>query len=36
MPDDAALPRPQQTEPVGWEPELAELRARIALARQLG
>jgi acetyl-CoA carboxylase carboxyltransferase component len=36
MPDDAASPRPQQTEPIGWEPELAELRARIALARQLG
>ena len=36
MPDDAALPRPQKTEPIGWEPELAELRARIALARQLG
>ena len=27
---------PQQTAPVGWEPELAELRARIALAKEMG
>ena len=36
MPDDSILPRPQQTMPTGWEPELAELRARIALAKELG
>ena len=35
MPDDSPLPRPQTTQ-VGWEPELAELRARIALAKELG
>ena len=29
-------PPPQQTAPVGWEPELAELRARIALAKEMG
>ena len=27
---------PRNAEPVGWEPELAELRARQALARQMG
>jgi acetyl-CoA carboxylase carboxyltransferase component len=36
MPDDSPPTRPQQTAPVGWEPELAELRARIALAREMG
>ena len=36
MPDDSALPRTQQTAPVGWEPELAELRARVALAKEMG
>ena len=36
MPDDSISPRPQQTAPVGWEPELAELRARVALAKELG
>ncbi len=36
MPDDAPPPRPQQTAPLGWEPELAELRARVALAKELG
>ena len=36
MPDDSLSPRPQQTAPVGWEPELAELRARIALAKEMG
>ena len=36
MPDDSISPRPQQTAPVGWEPELAELRARIALAKEMG
>ena len=36
MPDDSILPRPQQTAPAGWEPELAELRARIALAKEMG
>ena len=36
MPDDSALPRRHKTAPVGWEPELAELRARIALAKELG
>ena len=30
------LATPQQTAPVGWEPELAELRARIALAKEMG
>src|SRR5208282_10610 len=29
MPDDTLGPRPDT--PIGWEPELAELRARIAL-----
>ena len=36
MPDDSASSRPQQAAPVGWEPELAELRARVALAKELG
>ncbi len=36
MPDDSPSPRPQVTTPVGWEPELAELRARVALAKELG
>src|SRR5579863_9300833 len=36
MPDDSPLPRRHKTVPVGWEPELAELRARIALAKELG
>src|SRR5271169_5357370 len=36
MPDDSISPRLQQTAPVGWEPELAELRARIALAKEMG
>src|SRR3954453_24055516 len=36
MPDDSISPRPQQAAPVGWEPELAELRARIALAKEMG
>src|ERR1700739_86222 len=35
MPDDSPLQRPQ-TSSVGWEPELAELRARVALAKELG
>src|SRR6202162_5697020 len=36
MPDDSITPRQQQAAPVGWEPELAELRARIALAKEMG
>src|SRR5579863_8023964 len=36
MPDDSVSPRPQPPALVGWEPELAELRARIALAKELG
>ena len=38
MPDDSPLRPPASTDTgeVGWEPELAELRARIALAKQLG
>jgi len=38
MPDDSPLRSPPMTEPeaVGWEPELQELRHRIALAKQLG
>src|SRR3974377_246166 len=36
MPDDLSSPRPQQIAPVGWEPDLAELRARIALAQEMG
>ena len=43
MNDDSPLLRsidsdqaPRATEPVGWEPELQELRARQALARQMG
>jgi acetyl-CoA carboxylase carboxyltransferase component len=36
MPDDSLSPRPQPTTQVGWEPELAELRARAALAQELG
>jgi acetyl-CoA carboxylase carboxyltransferase component len=42
MPDDSPMrsmpPIVQATEPaaIGWEPELAELRHRIALAKQLG
>jgi acetyl-CoA carboxylase carboxyltransferase component len=37
MPDDATSSHPQPSAPsVGWERELAELRARIALAKQLG
>src|ERR1700756_3891798 len=36
MPDDSLTPRPQPTAPIGWEPELAELRARVALAKELG
>src|ERR1700728_2291425 len=40
MPDDSPLRPPAIAEPaaasVGWEPELAELRQRIALAKQLG
>src|SRR5690242_9045216 len=36
MPDDSASPRPQPAAPVGWEPELAELRARVALAKEMG
>src|SRR6266702_692838 len=36
MPDDSPPRRPQQTAPVGWEPELAELRARVDLAKELG
>src|SRR3954452_12096277 len=36
MPDDSPSSRPQQTASVGWEPELAELRARVALAKELG
>ena len=35
MPDDSQPPRNDTTQ-TGWEPELAELRARIALAKQLG
>ena len=43
MTDDSPLPRPQATTgqatkaaPVGWEPELEELRLRQAIARQMG
>src|SRR5215469_3572318 len=36
MPDDSISPRSQQSTPIGWEPELAELRERIALAREMG
>lgn len=42
MNDQTPPPRPSaagqttETPPVGWEPELAELRERIALARELG
>ncbi len=34
MPDNTPAPQPPTTS--GWEPELAELRARIALAKELG
>ncbi len=34
MPDNT--PGPQLSAAIGWEPELAELRARLALARQMG
>ncbi len=34
MPDDTPGKRPDAA--IGWEPELAELRARIALAREMG
>jgi acetyl-CoA carboxylase carboxyltransferase component len=34
MPDDTLGSRPDT--PIGWEPELAELRARIALAQEMG
>ena len=34
MPDDAPPHRPQQTAPVGWEPELAELRRASGAARK--
>jgi acetyl-CoA carboxylase carboxyltransferase component len=36
MPDDSSSPRPHPTTQVGWEPELAELRARVSLAKELG
>ena len=36
MPDDSLTPPPQPAALVGWEPELAELRARVALAKELG
>src|SRR5262252_2387562 len=36
MPDDSISPRSHQPAPVGWEPELAELRERMALAREMG
>ena len=39
MPDDSPLRPRQPTEPaaaIGWEPELEELRRRIALAKLLG
>ena len=40
MPDDSPLRSPPPAQPaaapVGWEPELAELRQRIALAKELG
>jgi acetyl-CoA carboxylase carboxyltransferase component len=34
MPDDTLGPLPDA--PIGWEPELAELRARLALAKEMG
>jgi acetyl-CoA carboxylase carboxyltransferase component len=34
MPDDTL--GPQSEAPIGWEPELAELRARLALAKEMG
>ena len=36
MPDDSLSPPPQPTASVGWEPELAELRARVAIAKEMG
>src|ERR1700744_4226754 len=36
MPDDAAAQPPSKTTQTGWEPELAEMRARVALARERG
>ena len=43
MTDDSPPPRPQPTSgqttkaaPVGWEPELEELRLRQTIARQMG
>src|ERR1700756_6027160 len=36
MPDDSISPRSHQPAQVGWEPELAELRERIARAKEMG
>ena len=36
MPDELSPARPHQTAPVGWEAELGELRARVALAKEMG